>query len=155
MNDWEKIKQYYIKNDITLEELAKKFKVSVLTVNKESSKGKWKQAKRDFAQEVVKKSQERLLNSEIEKRVAVNDKHIQLSDCGLTLAERYLEEALEEVNKRGKRKQSPYTLKAIMETIAIAQKIQRTALSMDKEEEKEETQAPKFKMIEGVNEDDI
>ena len=57
--DWTKIKQEYIENDITLEELAKKHAVSFSTIRQKSAKEGWTTEKNIFRTKIEQKYQEK------------------------------------------------------------------------------------------------
>lgn len=57
--DWVKIKQEYIENDITLEELAKKHTVSFSTIRQKSAKEGWTTEKNIFRTKIEQKYQEK------------------------------------------------------------------------------------------------
>ena len=57
--DWTKIKQEYIENDITLEELAKKYAVSFSTIRQKSAKEGWTTEKNIFRTKIEQKYQEK------------------------------------------------------------------------------------------------
>ncbi len=134
-NDWIKIKNYYIHHEISLEELAKKYKVSASAVNKHCRLESWVKQKEEKKKEIDKEVSERTKKSVIDKKVAVNEKHNELFSKGLEVAELLLNQYLEELHKgKKKTKASAYNLDFIMKAIGNAQKGQRLSLNIDKEE---------------------
>ncbi len=61
--DWTKIKQEYIENDITLEELAKKYKCSFSTLMKRSASERWSEEKKIFRRKLEERKQENKIDS--------------------------------------------------------------------------------------------
>jgi len=58
--DWKKIKLYYLQNDISLRELAVKFKVGEASVFRRASKEKWKDEKIAFDSNLIAKAKEKV-----------------------------------------------------------------------------------------------
>lgn len=134
-NDWIKIKNYYIHHVISLEELAKKFKVSQSAVNKHCRLEGWVKLKEEKSQEIDKEVSEKTKKSVVDKKVAANEKHNELYNKGLEVAELLLNQYLAELHEgKKKTKASAYNLDFIMKAIANAQKGQRLSLNIDKED---------------------
>lgn len=134
-NDWIKIKNYYIHHSISLEDLSKKYKVSVSAVRKHSWQEKWSELKREKSTEIEQKVVEKTTKLEIDKKVAANEKHNELFNKGLEVAELLLNQYLSELkNGKKKTKANAYNLDFVIKAIANAQKGQRQALNIDKED---------------------
>ena len=58
--DWSKIKAEYIHQDITLEELAKKYNRSFSTLMKRSAKEKWNEERKIYSRKLEEKKQEKM-----------------------------------------------------------------------------------------------
>lgn len=153
-NDWIKIKNYYIHHSISLEELAKKYKVSISAVRKHSGQEKWSELKKEKATEIEQKVVEKTTKLEIDKKVAANEKHNELFNKGLEVAELLLEQYLSEL-KQGKKKTkaNAYNLDFIMKAVTNAQKGQRQALNIDKEDTVDIE--PEVNIIKGIDIDSI
>lgn len=153
-NDWIKIKNYYIHHEISLEELAKKYKVSASAVNKHCRLEKWVELKEQKRKEIDKEVSEKTKKSVIDKKVRANELHNELFDKGLEVAELLLNQYLSELHEgKKKTKASAYNLDFVMKAIANAQKGQRLALSIDKEDTTVEE--PEVRIISGIEMSDI
>ena len=150
--DWIKIKNYYITHEISLEELAKKYNTSVSSVNKHCRKEKWCELKKEKCQEIDKEVAEKLTEREVDRKVQANEKHTELYNKGLEVAELLLNIYLEEL-KQGKKtkKATAYNLDFIMKAIANAQKGQRLSLDIGAAA----SSAPEVNYIKGITLDDI
>lgn len=153
-NDWIKIKNFYIHHSISLEDLAKKYKVSVSSVNSHCRKGKWVALKEIKQQEIDSEVAEKTKKSVVDRKVAANEKHNELFNKGLEVAEFLLNQYLAEL-KEGKRKTkaSAYNLDFIMKAIANAQKGQRQALNIDNAAT--DNIEPEIRIINGITLNDI
>lgn len=153
-SDWIKIKNYYLHHTISLEELAKRYKVSVSAVNEHCRLEKWVEAKKKKQQEIERKLIEKTTNSEIEKRTKANELHNELYNKGLEVANMLLDGYLSDLKQNKKKtKATAYNLDFVMKAIANAQKGQRTALNIDSKETN--NVEPEIAIIEGVNIDKI
>lgn len=149
-NDWIKIKNYYIHNAISLEELAKKYKVSTSAVNKHCRLEKWVEQKEAKSKEIDAEVAEKTKKSVVDKKVKANELHNELFDKGLEVAELLLNQYLAELHEgKKKTKASAYNLDFIMKAIANAQKGQRLALSIDKDNTTVEE--PEIRIINGID----
>lgn len=154
-NDWIKIKNYYIYHEISLENLAKKFKVTYSAVRKHCFKEKWVKIKEEKATEIEQEVAERTKKSVVDRKVKANETHNELFDKGLEVAELLLNQYLDELHEgKKKTKASAYNLDFIMKAIANAQKGQRLALSIDKEDSTVDTE-PEIRIINGIDLKDI
>lgn len=153
-NDWTKIKNYYIYNPISLEALAEKFKVSVSSVNKHCREEKWVSIKEEKQQEIDRELSEKTKQSVIERKIQTNEKHNELFNKGLKVAEILLDQYLSEL-KEGKKKTkaSAYNLDFVMKAIANAQKGQRQALNIDDKDLG--NVEPEIRVINGIDLDKI
>ena len=148
--DWIKIKNYYIHHSISLDELAKKFKVGVSSVNKHCRLEGWVKLKEEKQQEIDKKVAEKIEKSEVDKKVKANEFHNELYDKGLEVAKMLLDEYIRDL-KEGKKKTkaSAYNLDFVIKAISNAQKGQRLSLNIDKEEVK--GAEPEINVINGLD----
>lgn len=154
-NDWIKIKNYYIHNSISLEDLAKKFKTSYSAVRKHCYKEKWVEQREVKAAEIEQEVAEKTKQSAVDRKVAANEKHTELFDKGLKVAELLLNQYLAELQEgKKKTKASAYNLDFIMKAIANAQKGQRMSLNIV-EGEGETSHEPEIMYIDGITPEDI
>lgn len=154
-NDWIKIKNYYIHHSISLEDLAKKFKVGVSSVNKHCRLEGWVKLKEEKQQEIDKKVSEKIEKSEIDKKVKANELHTELYNKGLEVANMLLDEYIRDLREgKKKTKANAYNLDFIMKAISNAQKGQRLSLSISDKEEIEHTE-PEITYIAGLDVDKI
>ena len=65
--DWTKAKQYYICNDVSLREVASKFKLSEASVFRRASKEKWNSEKMQFDSKVIAKAKQKAADKIAEK----------------------------------------------------------------------------------------
>jgi predicted S18 family serine protease len=129
--------------------LAKKYKVSVSSVNKRCRKEGWVKLKEEKAQEIDKKVSEKIEKSEVDRKAKTNELHNELYNKGLEVANMLLDEYIKDL-KEGKKKTkaNAYNLDFIMKAIANAQKGQRLSLNIDKEEQTEEKE---ITIVEGLD----
>lgn len=154
--DWIKIKNYYITRSVSLEELAKKFKVSLTQIKAHSAKEGWVKEKADKRAEIDQKTNQKLTEKEVNRKVAENERHIELYDNGLKIVEGILKLYMKklEISDVNRVKVSPDALEKVFSCIEKAQKGQRLALNIgadDSEDKKDD----EIKIIEGLNEDKI
>lgn len=149
-NDWIKIKNYYIHHEISLEDLAKKYKTSYSAVRKHCCNEKWVDLKKEKSIEIEQEVAEKTKKSVVDKKVAANEKHNELYQKGLEVAELLLDKYLTDLHE-GKKKTSAsaYNLDFIMKAIANAQKGQRLSLNIDKDDTKESE--PDVMIIKGLD----
>lgn len=153
-NDWIKIKNYYIHHEISLEELAKKYKVTYSAVRNHCYKEKWVELKKEKQTEIEQEVAEKTKKSVVDKKVAANEKHNELYNKGLEVAELLLNQYLAELHEgKKKTKASAYNLDFIMKAIANAQKGQRLSLNIDKEDVGDVE--PEVRIINGLDLDKI
>lgn len=155
-NDWIKIKNYYIHHSISLEDLAKKYKVSISTVTKRSSIEKWKELKKEKMKEIDRKVAEKIIEKEIDKKIKANELHTELYNKSLKVANKLLDmymEELEDPNIKKKKLANAYNLDFVTKSIANAQKGQRLSLNIEKEEIV--NTEPEVNVISGIDLKDI
>lgn len=154
-HDWIKIKNYYLTHEISLEELSRKYKVSKSTLTKRSANEKWSGLKEAKRIEIETKANEKITNQEVDRKVQANEKHNELYNKGLEVAELLLDVYLQEL-KSGKKtkKASAYNLDFVMKAIANAQKGQRLSLKIDDSEDLANKE-PEVFVIKGLDLDKI
>ena len=153
--DWVKIKNFYITHNIPLRDLAKKFKVSASGVMEHSKKEGWVKLKEEKQVEINASVEQKMTEKEVSRKVAENEKHIELYDSGLRIVEGILKLYMKklEISDVNRVKVSPDALEKVFSCIEKAQKGQRLALNIGADEaEKTEDD---IKIIEGLNEDKI
>ena len=125
-NDWIKIKNYYLTHEISLEKLAKKFKCNPATVRKRSATENWVDLKKEKSNEIATKTEQKITECEINKKVAANTLHTELYDKGLEVVNLLLEMYMNDI-KEGKKKTkaSACNIDYLMSAVAKAQKGQR------------------------------
>lgn len=151
--DWIKIKNYYITHEISLEDLAKKYKVSVSAVNKHCRLEKWVEEKAKKRQEIDKRVSEKLVEKEVDKKVKANEKHTELYDKGINIISMILEKYENDLKEGKKRCGATATnMDYLMSAVAKCQKGQR--LSLNIEEEVGEVE-PEIFVVKGLDMDKI
>ena len=149
-NDWIKIKNYYLSHEISLEDLAKRYKCSMSAVKSHCRKEGWVAAKSKKATEIDQKVCQRIIEQEINRKVKANEKHNELYDKGLEVAELLLNAYLTELKSGKKSKRAnAYNLDFIMKAIANAQKGQRQALNIASDDV--ENVEPEVRIINGID----
>lgn len=152
--DWIKIKNYYITHDISLKEIAKKYKVGMAALSTHCSKENWVELKQKKRDEISTKAVQKITKQEVDKKVAANTLHTELYNKGLEVANILLDNYLSDLkNGVKKTKATAYNLDFIMKAIANAQKGQRLSLNIG--EEITENNEPVIHVINGVNIEDI
>ena len=141
--DWMKIKHDYLFKNISLKKLADKYGVSYSQVFKHSKDEEWVRLKDEKQREIEVKIEQKLEEKEIARKVAKNEKHLELFDNGLELVEMLLQ------MYKNKGKVSPDKLEKVFSCIEKAQKGQRLALNMEKEDITDTE--PKFVMVENLD----
>lgn len=149
-NDWIKIKNYYIHHNISLEDLANKFKVSKSAVFKHSRLENWVGQKESKDREIDKEVSKKLKETEIDEKVKVNKRHNELANKCLDIAEKLLNDFRDDLESGKKKRATPFNLEFIMKTIANAQKCQRLALSIDNKDTKV-IEEPEVHIINGID----
>lgn len=136
-NNWKEIKNYYVHNNVTLEDCAKKFKVSLRTAQTHCSKEKWSDMREEKRAEVAQKSEEKI----VDRKVAVNEKHFELYEKALKV----LELLFNNTNK----KMSPDVLYQLVKIIREIQQGQRLCLNMGTDEGP--ATVPEIRIISGLD----
>ncbi len=134
--DWLKIKNDYIHKNISLQKLAEKYSVSERQVMKHSSDEEWVKQKEENSRIVAEETQKELQKKEIARKVAVNEAHLKLYDDGIEVVEKILAIYKDKINENNskKLKVNPFNLEKVFSCIEKAQKGQRLALNMEKED---------------------
>ncbi len=149
--DWIKIKNDYIHSKISIPKLAKKYKVSERQITRHSVSEEWVKLRAENEKIVAEESHKKLQEKEIARKVAKNEKHIELYEEGIELVEKLLgfyKQKLADSNAN-KVKLSPDKLEKIFTCIEKAQKGQRLALNM--EDKSEVDDMPKMIMVENLD----
>lgn len=152
-NDWKKIKTEYINSEISLADLAKKYKVSKQSVFLHSSKEKWTEAKAKNCKEIEEKLQQKTQERVVSDKVAAVNTEIRVVNKVLKVAENLLNNYLQDIES-GKKvaKSTAYNIEAIMKTISNAQKAQRISLGIDnKNDSGSEVVEPEVHIIKGLD----
>ena len=154
MIDWIKLKNYYITHEISLEDLSKKYKVSISVVRQRSAREKWVDQKEDKRIEIEQKLNEKTTEQAVNRKIAANEIHNELYEKGLEVAKLILEGYLRDL-KEGKKKTNAnaYNMDFIMKAIANAQKGQRLCLNIGAEDNADSQ--PEVHIIKGLDEDKI
>jgi glutathionylspermidine synthase len=154
--DWIKIKNYYLTHEISLEELSKKYKVSISTLTKRSAKEKWSELKADKRKEIEAKAEEKITNQVIDEKVRANKRHNELYTMCLDVAEKILNKYMAELESGKKKKISAtaYNLSFVTKSISDAQKGQRLSLKIDDSEDLANKE-PEVFVIKGLDLDKI
>lgn len=151
--NWNAIKRDYLKNNISLEDLAEKHKVTTYSIKVHCREEKWVQQKQDYQAEIDKKLTQKQLESEVERKNRVNQEHIEAYDDVLNLTKKILEvctDTLERAKNKGRRASSiAYTIDKLATAIEKVQKGQRLALSI--QEDEKENELPTINIIKGVD----
>jgi hypothetical protein len=152
--NWKDIRTYYIHHDITLEECAKKFNVNLRTMQNYSSKEKWVDLREKKREEISLKSEEKITEQAVNRKIAANEIHNELYQKGLEVAKLILEGYLRDL-KEGKKRTNAnaYNMDFIMKAIANAQKGQRLCLNIGAEDNADSQ--PEVYIIKGLDEDKI
>lgn len=148
--DWLKIKNDYILKKMSIRKLCDKYNVSLSAIRDHSRKENWVQLRKEKQHIIEEKTTQKIIESESDKRVIANDKHTELFNKGLEVAELLLDKYLDDL-KTGKKKTqaNAYNLDFVMKAIANAQKGQRISLKIDTNDEADT--APEINIIEGLN----
>lgn len=155
--DWAKIKSYYITHEeVSLRDIAKKYKVSESAVMEHSKAEGWVETKEKKRIEIAAEVEQRATEKIINRKVAANELHNELYDKGLKVAEMLLDMYMQELKNPDKRKKklaNAYNLDFIMKAISNAQKGQRLSLNIGVEDTPDSQ--PEVHIIKGLDEDKI
>ena len=148
--DWAKIKNDYIFKKMSIRKLCDKYNVSLSAIRNHSRKENWVQLRKIKQHKIDTNVTQKIVESEINRKVAANEKHNQLFNKGLEVAELLLDQYLLEL-KQGKKitKANAYNLDFVIKAIANAQKGQRQALNIDKEDTTD--MEPEVNIIQGLD----
>lgn len=157
--DWNKIETEYCTTEIGQRALAEKYNVSVGSINAHAVKGKWAEKKAQNLNEIQTVVERETKKAIIDEKVEINKQHIALYNRGLGVINFLLEQYEEEIPKikEGKLKKgrmSACNLDFIMSAITKAQKGQRLALNIDKEDVGDNAE-PEIAVVEGITLDKI
>ncbi len=147
--DWIKLKNEYLTTNISLRGLAEKHGIPFSTVNSHSSKESWGKQKPEIQNKISTEVEQKTIDSEIARKVKINENHIQLYEDGLGIVKDILEAYKKTMQSGSKRKVNPFNLEKIFSCIEKAQKGQRIALNID--EEKPEDKEPEVHVVEGLD----
>ena len=107
--DWAKIKSYYITHEeVSLRDIAKKYKVSESAVMEHSKAEGWVEAKEKKRIEIAAEVEQRATEKIINRKVAANELHNELYDKEMLL-DMYMQE-LKNPDKRKKKLANAYNL---------------------------------------------
>lgn len=148
--DWIQLKNEYLTTNISIRGLAKKYDIPYSTVNSRSNKEKWAQEKPEIQSKIMSESEQKMINSEIDRKVLVNQRHIELYDLGLEIIQNLLntyERAMK--NPKQRNKINPSHIEKLMTCAERIQRGQRLALNMEKEDVNKTE--PDFFVLEGLD----
>ena len=148
--DWIKIKNDYITHEISLEELAKKYKASLSQVKKHCSEESWVKLKEEKKTEIEQKTDEILTKKSVDRKVAANEKSIEQFDKLSKIIDMTLESYM---NTKDKTKIKPYNLDYLASIITKIQKGQRLSLNIGANDNADSE--PEVRIIKGLDEDKI
>jgi len=154
--DWTKIRNFYITHeDISLRDIAKKFKVSMGAISEHSKAEKWVELKEAKRNEIETAVEQKTTEKIIDRKVAANELHNELYEKGLKVASKLLDMYMQELEapKKKKKLANAYNLDFVMKAIANAQKGQRLILNIGANDT-EDTE-PDVKIIKGLDDDKI
>lgn len=152
--DWIKIKNYYIAHDISLEDLAKKYKISVSSVNKHCQREKWVDLKKDKCKEVDKLVSEKTTEKMVDRKVAANEKHYEQYSKLSEIIDLTLANYLEDIKSGDENSKAlPYNLDYLAKIIKEIQRGQRLCLNIGAEDNADAQ--PEVHIIKGLDEDKI
>ena len=133
--DWKKIKNDYIFKNLSLRNLCDKYNVSMTQISHYCKVEEWVKQREEQQSIIDAETVQKTRDREIARRVAKNEEHIRLYDDGLDVVKNLLkvyQEQASELKRRGN--VNPFNLEKIFSCIEKAQKGQRLALNIDKEE---------------------
>ena len=122
--DWQKIQQDYVTTDVSTEELARRYGVSLSTVRKRSSSEGWMQARRAFREKSAAKLASKLSSVNARRQARIMD----VGEKALLLVERKTDEAL-----AAERVMSPANLKMLTGALRDLTEIYRHNLNLDEQ----------------------
>lgn len=143
-HNWEKIRNDYVLNGLSQPELCKKYGVSSSQIGKIAKRENWLEKRKNKNREIAEKVEKKTIQNEVDRRVALNEEHIELFNKGLDLVKSLLDEYSEfQKKKKGNQDGSipPVFIEKLFSCIEKGQKGQRLALGLDKEESAEDTSA--------------
>lgn len=152
--DWKTIRTYFVHHNVTQEECANKFKVSLRTLQTHCSKEKWISLREQKQEEVAQKSEEKITQKSIDRKVAANEKHYEQYSKLSEIIDLTLANYLEDIKSGDENSKAlPYNLDYLAKIIKEIQRGQRLCLNIGSEESIDSQ--PEVRIIEGLNEDKI
>lgn len=152
--DWLKAKQDYLLNNLSLRDIADKYKVGLTSVAKHSREDNWVKAKEEKQQEIETKVLQKKTETEIERRIKANEEHNRLYEESAEVINWLLEEFKKAKQNRKKKPNSiAFALEKTLNCIEKVQKGQRLALRIDIDDD-EDTE-PEVFVIENLDESKI
>lgn len=152
--NWLKAKQDYIMNNLTIREIADKYKCSMTSVAKHSREEDWVQSRADKLQEIETEVIKKKTETEIERRIKANEEHNRLYEESAEVINWLLEEFKKaKQNKKKKPNSIAFALEKTLNCIEKVQKGQRLALRIDIDDD-EDTE-PEVFVIENLDESKI
>lgn len=153
-HDWDKMREEYIYNGLSQPDLCKKYGVSVSQIGKVAKAQEWVKLRDSKKREIQEEVEKKNTQNEIDRRVAINEEHLELFKQGLNLVKSILKEYEDYQNKIKNGETdiplNPANLEKIFNCIDKGQKGQRLALGLDKKEEAEE-KAPEIRYINNLD----
>lgn len=149
----EKCRLEYVTTDISVKALADKYPVSYHTLKEYAARDKWLKQRMDKKKLIYEKTEEKTTERIIDRKVAANEKHIELYDKALEIADLILAKYMEDLHSGkgfNKTQANAYNLDFITKAIKNAQSGQRLAMSI-KEDNTEEATEPEIMVIEGLD----
>lgn len=158
-HDWDKYREEYIYNGLSLPDLVKKYGCALSYIGKIASKEKWVELREQKRKEIQKEVEKKSTQNEVDRRVAINEDHLELFNQGLDIVKGILEE-YKEFQARRKRGEevnpvNPVFLEKLFNCMDKAQKGQRLALGCDKKETENADIEPDVKYIANLDIDKI
>lgn len=150
--DWLKAKQDYLLNNLSLRDIADKYKVGLTSVAKHSTEDNWVKAKEEKQKEIETKVLQKKTETEIERRLKANEEHNRLYEESAEVIDWLLQEFKKaQQNKKKKPNSIAFALEKTLNCIEKVQKGQRLALKIDVNDG-EETE-PEVFVIRNLDED--
>jgi hypothetical protein len=158
-HDWDKYREEYIYNGLSLPDLVAKYGCALSYIGKIASKENWVEQREQKRKEIKKEVERKSTQNEIDRRVAINEQHLQLFNQGLDLVVSLLEEYKEFQERRRlgveDKQLNPVLLEKLFNCIDKGQKGQRLALGCDNKKDDEEENTPKVFYIKNLDRDKI
>lgn len=153
-HDWTEIKNDYVINELSQPEICKKYGVSVSQLGLRAKKENWLQERKEKKRQIEENVKKKAIKNEVDRRVAINEEHIELFNQGLDLVRSILEEYKDFQAQKKEGGVNPVLLEKLFNCIEKGQKGQRLAIGADKEENIDD-KPPEVKYIIGLDIDKI